>query len=89
MRVGHGLAVELLQLGLVIERVDLRRPADHEEEDDRLGLGGEIRLAGGEGIERIDGEGFDVGGARFLAEERFEGEGAEAGAGAREELASR
>jgi len=29
-----GLAVALLQLRLVVEQVELRRPAEHEEEDD-------------------------------------------------------
>ena len=35
---GDRLAVELVQLRLVVERVDLARPAVHEQEDDALGL---------------------------------------------------
>ena len=39
----QGLAVVLRQLGLGVERVDLRRSAVHEQVDHPLGLGGELR----------------------------------------------
>ncbi len=44
-REGQGLAMVTLQERLVIEGVHLRRSAVHEEEDDALGAGGEVRLA--------------------------------------------
>ena len=47
---GDGFAVELIELGLVVERVDMARPAIHEEEDDALRFGGKMRLLGREGI---------------------------------------
>ena len=40
------LAVEAVELRLVVERVDLARPAIHEEEDHALGLGREMRRLG-------------------------------------------
>ena len=36
-------AVQLLQRGLVVEQVDVRRPAGHEQIDDALGLGGKVQ----------------------------------------------
>ena len=39
---GQLLAVVFAQLGLVIEQVDVRRPAGHEQIDDALGLRGEV-----------------------------------------------
>ena len=41
--VGQRLAVVLFERRLGIERVDLARAADHEQEDDRLRLGREVR----------------------------------------------
>ena len=41
------LAVALLQLGLVVPGVDLARPAVHEQPDDALGLGREVRSTAG------------------------------------------
>ena len=39
----EGLAVVALEQRLVVEGVDLRRPAAHEEEDDPLGPGRKVR----------------------------------------------
>ena len=41
--VGIDLAVELLQLRLVVEQLELARPAGHEQVDDALRLGREVR----------------------------------------------
>ena len=51
-RFGAGLAVQLLQLRLVVEQFELRRRAGHVQVDDVLGLGGEVRRLGGERIDR-------------------------------------
>ena len=40
---GSGLPWSRVEQRFVIERVDLRRPAVHEQEDDPLGLGSEVR----------------------------------------------
>ena len=40
----HGLAVQAVQLRLVVERIDVAGPAVHEQEDHALRLGGEVRL---------------------------------------------
>ena len=42
-RVGQILVEPLLHLGLIVEQVHLRRPADHVQIDDVLGLGCEVR----------------------------------------------
>ena len=42
-RLGHRLAVELGELRLVVERLELRRPARHVQEDDALGSRPEVR----------------------------------------------
>ena len=42
----EGLALQLGQLGLVVEEFELRGRAGHEEVDDRLGLGRVVRQAG-------------------------------------------
>ena len=44
------LTVEAVELRLVVERVDLARPAIHEEEDHALGFGREVRRLGRERI---------------------------------------
>src|SRR5262249_62097506 len=44
---GDGLAVQRIELRLVVERIDLRRPPVHEEEDDALRLRLEVRLLRG------------------------------------------
>ena len=46
------LAVPLRQFGLGVEQVDVAGPAEHEEEDDRLGLPLEVTGLGGERIVR-------------------------------------
>ena len=77
-RVRDGLAVELLQLGLVVERIDVRRPADHEEEDDGLGARREMRRTRGEGVERIELDGGLAGGWCFEPPQRAQRDGSEA-----------
>jgi hypothetical protein len=42
-RFGHRLPVHLGQLGLVVERLQVRRPARHRQEDDPPGLGGQVQ----------------------------------------------
>ena len=42
----EGFAFQLGQLGLVVEELELRRCAGHEEVDDRLGFGWVMRQAG-------------------------------------------
>ena len=42
----EGLAFQLGQLGLVVEELELRGRAGHEEVDDRFGLGRMVRQAG-------------------------------------------
>ena len=44
-RIGQLLAVARLEQRLVIERLELRRPAGHEQVDDALGLGRHVELA--------------------------------------------
>ena len=51
---GERLSAEPLQFGLVVERVDLRRPADQVDKDHRLGSRREMRRARRERAERID-----------------------------------
>jgi hypothetical protein len=72
--------VVALEEGLVVEGVDLRGAAVHEQEDDALGAGGEVGGA--------DGEGIGGGAGLFEAEEAGQGEGAEAGGGGVEEVAA-
>ena len=55
-RLGHRLAVHLGQVGLVVERLQVRRAAGHVQVDDPLGLGGEV--------ERMDRAGPSVGACR-------------------------
>ena len=50
----QGLAVVALQERLMVERVDLRRPAVHEQEDDPLRAGREMSLARRQRIAAID-----------------------------------
>ena len=52
MRVGHLLAVQLLQLGLGIEEIHLADAAFHVEEDASFGLGCEVRWLDGKGLRR-------------------------------------
>ena len=50
-RLGDRLAVELLQLRLVVEQLELARPAGHEQVDDALRPRGVMRRTGGERID--------------------------------------
>ena len=43
---GRGFARLLVQLGLVVEQIDVRRPAVHAQEDDPLGPRGKVRRLG-------------------------------------------
>lgn len=47
---GDGFAIERIELGLVIEGIHVARAAIHEEENDRLRLGGQLGNAWGERI---------------------------------------
>src|SRR5207237_10553712 len=49
-RAGHRLAVEVLELRLVVEGVHVGRRPFHAQEDDVLGAGREVRRAGGQGV---------------------------------------
>ena len=55
-----------VQLRLVVEGVDVARAAVHEQEDDALGLGGEVRLLRGQ---RVDERRRAVGGDGLAGEE--------------------
>ena len=68
---GDRLAVEIVELRLVVERVDLARAAVHEQEDDALGLRSEVRRLRRERVRRSRG---DIGSPRGLAEEAVAGE---------------
>ena len=87
---GDGLAVEVVELRLVVEGVDVRRAAVHEEEDDALGLGRQRRRLRrervGELVVRLGGRGLveEAG----LREQAGQGDAGEAGAGFPEELAA-
>ena len=87
-RLGQRLAGEPDQLGLRVEQVHVARPAGHEQEDDALGLGGEVRRLRGERI------GAPAVAARAASrpsrcEQRGEREHAEAAAGVPQERAAR
>ena len=85
------LAVQLVQLRLVVERIDLAGTAVHEQEDDALGLRRQRRLLRSERIAELR---HALGGAGLLGEEVVQREQAgqreagEAGAGFPEELAA-
>jgi hypothetical protein len=92
---GDGLAVVLREGGLVIEQVELRGRAGHEEVDDAFGFWREVRVARCEGIlgrrrwKMEDGR-WRCGGEGSVAEEqRCEGDFADADAALREEVAAR
>ncbi len=60
---GDGFAVEAFHVGFVVEGVDVGGAAIHEEEDDGLGLGGEVGLLLlGAGEHAGEGEGGEAGG---------------------------
>src|ERR1043166_5506891 len=78
---GTQLAVVLVELGLVIEEVQLRRSAGHEQEDDVLGFRCKVRRLGKESLGRWRGK-------QLLFGERSEGAGADAESEAAEEMAA-
>ena len=84
-RLGEGerLAVVALEEGLVVERVHVRRPPLHEEEDDPLRPRREVRGLRVQGVRRA------LGGRRLLGQQPGEGHRAEPGRGATERLAAR
>ena len=43
---GHGFAIELIELGFVVEGLEMRRTAGHAEKDDAFCLGRMVREAG-------------------------------------------
>src|ERR1043166_124736 len=53
-RIRNRFTVEFLQLGLVVEGIDVRRPAHHKQKNNRLGPWHEMRFARAEGIEGVD-----------------------------------
>ena len=79
-----GLAVELDEARLVVEKIDLAGATGHEEKDDVLGLGGEHGRARRHGIRRGSG-----GGEPALAEHRSEGDATEAHRAATEKMTAR
>ena len=77
---GKRLPPEFLQQWLVIKGIHMRRAAHVEEKNDRLRPGREMRGAGGEGVQRINlRNSSGMGGLRFPADQRFQGEGTETG----------
>ena len=87
---GQRLAVQPLQLGLVIERIDLRRPADHEQEDHRLGPRREMRRPRREGLQRINHRPLSRRSRpQLLSQQSLERQRAETGAKLAEESSSR
>ena len=78
---GPRLAVELVEQRLGVERLQVARPAGHEQEDDRLRLGREVRRLRGERVGR-------AGAGLLLLEHRGEREPAEAAEGVADELAA-
>ena len=83
------LAVQLAELGLVVEQLQLARGAGHEEVDDVLDLGGEMA---GRGARGLAGSSLTFGAARggdaVAGEELVEGDGADADAALAEEVAA-
>ena len=69
---GSGLPSSRVKQRLGVERVDVRRPALHEQEDDPLGPRRKMRRLGGERIGRR------LLGARFVGQQRGQGQRAEA-----------
>ena len=81
---GNRLAVQLGQLRLVVEQLQLTRRTGHEQEDDVLGLGGEVRLLRGQRV----GEGPVIRRRAAFVQERRQRGGAEADAALAEEMAA-
>ena len=87
-RVRYRFAVEFLQFRFVVERVNVRRPADHVEENHRLRLGREMRQARSEGVERINQGTAECGlGASVLTQQRAKRQRAKSCTGANEKIA--
>ena len=81
---GPRLAVELVEQRLGVERFEMARPARHEQEDDRLGLGRQMRRP----WPRADSSAPAAGAASFV-QQRRQRQAAEAAEGIAEELAAR
>ncbi len=89
---GDGFAVEIIELGLVVEGIDVGRSAIHEEEDDALGLGQKLADTG---RLRIKPGGGAMGGKGLFTEETVaikqsgQRDAGEAGAGLPEKFTAR
>ena len=83
---GSGLPAHFASAGLRVEQVHLARPADHEQEDDALGLRLEVRLLR---RERVLRGGRLAVGPRFAREQPVERDPAEPAAGVEQEVATR
>src|SRR2546427_178771 len=81
---GRRFAVPFLQRRFVIEQFEVARRAGHEEVNDALGLGGELRLLRREWTRERRGRGPAI-----FTKERAERDGAEADAALLEEPAAR
>jgi len=74
---GQRLAVVARQLRFVIERVNLRRSAVHEQEDDLFGTGREVRRR------------WQLGSARFVRQQGSQRKAAESGGAGSQHVAAR
>ena len=57
-RLGEGLAIELLEDGLVVEEFEVGRAAGHAEEDHPFGLHGQVRLLAADAIDSLPADLF-------------------------------
>src|SRR6185369_9419188 len=87
---GEVFVEEFLELGFVVPRVDLRRPAVHVEVDQAFGRWRAMRKPGKVRVDAVAGGGgrCGVGAQRPFAEKRSEGDPADAQADVAEELAA-
>src|SRR5262249_52265872 len=85
---GDRLPIQLIELGLVVERIDLAGAAVHEQEDDALRLATEVWLLRGErvsGYTRI----CAIGEETVLRQQAAQGQAGEPSAGLPQKLAAR
>ncbi len=86
-RIRARLAVVLVQVRLGVERVDVRRPAVHEQEDDALGPRREVRRLGRQRV-AIVGQRWRGGEQAGVAQHAGQAHGAEPAADAGEDVAA-
>ena len=86
-KLGHALAGVFVQRRLGVERVDVRRPAVHEQEDEVLGPRREVRRLGRERVAVI-GQRWRGGEQAGVAQHGGEADGAEPAADAGEDVAA-